>query len=73
MKNINDEIQRITYTLRNLEANPDPSPQMRELIHYYKLKSVYLQRKPSGHFTPIGDLPRYLILDELGDTKGSSV
>ncbi|AVA21590.1 hypothetical protein [Rhizobium sp. NXC24] len=64
MKTQEDEIKRITYTLKNLEAYPDPSPEMRELVTYYKYKLLTIERKPESHFRLIGDQRRALILDD---------
>ncbi|TXH81190.1 MAG: hypothetical protein E6Q77_08655 [Rhizobium sp.] len=70
MKNVDEEIERIQCALRGLEAKPDPSPELSELIDYYKNQALLLSRRSSKYFKPYRNDLGELVINEFGDCEG---
>ncbi|WP_105437525.1 hypothetical protein [Neorhizobium sp. T25_13] len=69
MKDLDDEIERIASTLAALEKIAGPSPELKDLIDYYRDRHVKLSRKSAKYFTPYRNERGRLVVNEVGDTE----
>lgn len=70
MRDVEDEIERITSILEDLEARLNPSQELLNLITYYKDQRLHLCRRSRRYFEPYRDEQDQLVINADGDREG---